>query len=487
MFMAYFFQFVALLSSLFLYGATDPFSRDRLNSFYDVYLCNEKSDLARASFGSRCSSRPPRPPAPPFVTGLLPIILVNHSGLPDDQVYIVVTGKDVSDANQIFLQINTSTGVGTLHNVMVGENATSYSYKFSDLPETTGGRVFYSPELRSGIVWFSLAVPLNMPVIAGPSIQQPGFNNSSDPNYLTNFDIAEYTFLKSGSPQIAADATAISFFSLPLFLDLAGATSASSTVGLYQPRSVILDHAASTFNAAYPTEKVQWNQLFLTSGGNTLRLLSPGKGIATPVFDKNYLNNAAAYTYSYLTDISNFYNGAPNELKMSVLVTNPSTATYNYSGKVVGSNFVFTSTNGGPVVSLPFNQTGPTYADTTTFKIFSGINFISPLPAAGTADDAVSKLLQEAIIAGLIPIPLADTLDLAYLPSHQSIYYTVNPLLTPPGATTGPWYDLYSKALHSLGIIYAFAFDEPLWPDVLLGGPFVENSSYLSITLGEVN
>ena len=137
-----------------------------------------------------------------------------------------------------------------------------------------------------------------------------------------------------------------------------------------------------------------------------------------------------------------------------------------------------------PDVTFPAPATSPTPTGTTTFDIFSAINFITPLPTAGTAADAISKLVQESIIASLIPT--TDTLSLSYLPAHQSSYYTVNSNLSSPGGTTGPWYDLYSKTLHSIGSIYTYGFDEPLWPQVLIGSPFTNGVTYVGITIGSV-
>jgi hypothetical protein len=122
----------------------------------------------------------------------------------------------------------------------------------------------------------------------------------------------------------------------------------------------------------------------------------------------------------------------------------------------------------------------------TSYLIFAAQNLTvaggAPQPTAGTAADAVSKLFEEAVIAGLVPT--TDTLSLTYLSNNQSNFYKVNSNLSSTGQSTGPWFDVYSKALHGLGSIYTYGFDEPLWPQVLLTGPFVNNSTYIGITIG---
>ena len=495
--------FVFISSTLFASGGnSETFSRKRLTNFYDIYLLQQKEELAKAGLTNHPSSTisnqlgsffpPPNPPPPPFKTGLLPIVLVNNSGLPDNQVYVLVTGVSLDSQFQVWGNIDTASGVAALQNVALTDNSTSFSYLLSELPATSGGHVIYIPEVRSGLIWFSMQNKLSMTVVnvspETPALQivQPNFTSPADPNYATNFDIFEVAYLLAGNPQVAADATAVSFFSLPLYGYLAGATSSSSNTGLYQPRSYIMSEAAALF-ATVPTAS-QWNNLLLKSGNSTLRLLSTGKAIAASLFDANYLDNAASYGYSYISDIwngvSSFYKD--NVCNMTVTVTVPFTATYTYQGNVIANAFVFTSSDAGAPspIAFPIPATSPTPNGTTTFKIFSAINFISPLPTAGTAQDALSKLFQEAIIAGLVPT--TNTLSLSYLSSNQGNFYTVNSNLSPAGQTSGPWYDLYSKALHSLGSIYTYGFDEPLWPQVLLGGPFTDNLTYIGITIGSV-
>ena len=55
------------------------------------------------------------------------------------------------------------------------------------------------------------------------------------------------------------------------------------------------------------------------------------------------------------------------------------------------------------------------------------------------------------------------------------------------GQASGPWLDLYSKALHGLGAIYTFGFDEPLFPDVqLVSVPLIEGQTYFGLTIGNL-
>lgn len=460
------------------------------NRFYDAYLAEQRAldDLVGLAAGGRhpdSFSPPPNPPAPAFVSGHLPIVLVNNSGHPDSSVYFLITGKDLGDTNS-WGNINTSTGVVTLQNVAPGDNSTSFMVPYSSLPRSSTGRVVYVPQTISGLCWVSIGSSLSMGV-SGGEIVQPNPTSPSDPDYYTLYDIFEYDFQIGSSPQVSCDASAVSFFCIPQYGYLAGATSASSNTGLYQPRDYIIGQLAAVFNSA--PESSQWNKLVLSSGGNYLRVLSTMKSMSIPAFDSNYLDNAAAYGYSYISDIwdgdGSFYK--TNDCTMTVTVTSPGDATYTYTGSVgLGDTFAFTSMDGGPDVTFLAPVNSETATNNTSYLIFAAQNLTvaggAGQPTAGTAADAVSKLFEEAVIAGLVPT--TDTLSLDYLAQNQSNFYTINSNLSSPGQSSGPWYDLYSKALHSLGSIYTYGFDEPLWPDVLLTGPFNENSTYIGITIG---
>jgi hypothetical protein len=323
---------------------------------------------------------------------------------------------------------------------------------------------------------------LNMPV-SGNSIVQPNFLSSSDPNYFTNFDIFEVAYTLLTTPNIAADATAVSFHSIPLYGFISTPSSTNSHTGLYQPRSFIMSHVASIF--ATSPEANQWNALFLKNGSTILRLLSTGKAMSntpTAIFDANYLDNAASYGYSYINDI---WSGASSFYRTHTLtMTIPNGSLDTYTG-VINLNNTITLTSSPHGYVVVFNAP-TTLSISTSTDIFSGITLVLSDNSPGAADGVqLYKLFEEAIIAGLVPT--ANTLSNPYLTANQSSYYTVNPNLSAPGSTTGPWYDLYSKALHSLGFIYSFAYDEPLWPQVqIFSNTLQANQTYLGITIGSI-
>ena len=480
------FGYLALLNA-----DTTTFSKDRLTNFFDAFLCEEKEVISEAgltcctcsylsAFPTAPPADPPPNPSPPTpMTGLLPIVMVNNSGLPDNEVYVLVQGRVPIGGPQVFVQFD-GAGVGTNHVVSTGENGSTYTYPLSYFPASSNGHVFYLEMIDSFLVLISLKSPLNIPVLA-TGIADPAFNNPNDPygNYTINWDQVEGAYVTT-TPNIAVDATAVSFFSIPLYVYLSTpAPGSGSNCGLSQTRSSIMSYLESVFSTVPPSpENAQWSNLVLHSGSTIYRSLSPGKAMAGGFFDINYLDNVGAYGFSYLNNIwtspSSFYRTNTLSIKIPNGLT--------YSGTVQGDN-TFLLKSGSNQVTFSAPVQGPPYTSSTTFNIFSGL----PLYSSATSDAdgvQVSKAFEEAIIAGIVPTTSLIDASTLYTLSSFKPYYQVNSNLTGLGTRTGPWYDLYSAALHACGLIYTFAYDEPLWPQVLLQSNTLETSTYIGITIG---
>ena len=431
-------------------------------------------------YGNETFLLPEDPLTPPFRPGLLPIALVNRSQLPESRVHVAVIGRNLSGA-QCFVQFDAA-GVGTLVPATEGDNASHYTCTLPELPAYAGGRVLYVPQINSALVYFSIDHPLNMPVNAPNAIVQPNFTYSPDPNYRTIFDIFEFAYVP-GTPNIAADATAVSFFAIPLYgyISTPGSCSAKNS-GLHQPRSQIMRQLESCFDSSESSS--EWAHLILKDGSRVLRVLSTGKAMtaAQPLFDPNYLDHASQYGSSFLQQIwtgeASFYRSHSLKLKL------PCGSRETYTGCVNPDHTItLTSEPSGykVVFAAPATARNPF---TTTQHIFSGEPLHVSDTSPGKADGVqLSKLFEEALVAGLLPT--ADTLSQEYLAAHQAQYYNANTVLSSLSQSEGPWYDLYSKALHSLGTIYTFAYDEPLWPGVLISSDScVPNKTFLGITIG---
>lgn len=484
-------RFIAFVSFLMsLHAAPDTFSEDRLVNFYDDFFCETRSALAGAGLAPSCSSprslpTPPTPTPPPNpgmpipVAGRLPIVIVNNSGLADTEVFVLVQGRVPIGGPQVFVDFAPS-GIGTNHQVTSGENGSTFTRPLSFFPPTADGHVLYLEQIDSFITLISLNSPLNIPVLPGDKIADPAFNDPADPynNFNIIWDQVEGAYVPT-TPNIAVDATAVSFFSIPLYVYLSTPNPGSgSNCGLTQSRTAILDYLAEVF-ATVPTapESTQWRQLLMGSGSTVYRALSPGKAMAGGFFDQNYLNNVGAYGYSYISDIWTGLSSFYRTHTLSIKIPNGLT----YSGNVQGSSIVLTS--GSNVVTLGTPVMGPPYTSSTSYLIFSGL----PIYTSATVDSdgiQVSKALEEAIIAGIVPTASLIDASTTFTLSSFRPYYQVNPNLQGLGDNTGPWYDLYSAALHACGLIYTFAFDEPLWPEVLLQSNTLLLGTYIGITIG---
>jgi len=266
-----------------------------------------------------------------------------------------------------------------------------------------------------------------------------------------------------------------------IYLSTADGGSASNC-GLTQTRNSVMSYLEQVFATVPPTpENSQWSNLVLKNGSTILRVLSPGKAIAGGYFDQNYLDNFSSYYYSYLYDI---WYGATAFYKTNTLsIKIPGGKVY--SGNASGNSLILTS--GSDSVTLGPVALGPPYASSASFSIFSANkDFFS---ATTNTSDAIQvcKAFEEAVIAGIVPTTsLIDASTLTTLSSFRP-YYQINSNLTGLGKVTGPWYDLYSAGLHACGLIYTFAFDEPLWPEVLLGSSTLQPTTYIGITIGKVD
>jgi hypothetical protein len=155
---------------------------------------------------------------------------------------------------------------------------------------------------------------------------------------------------------------------------------------------------------------------------------------------------------------------------------------YMFTGTVNENNeFVFTSGSGSvvrkigkPLDSVPF---------------FAGAQ--GAFDAANNTPEAVIvRELTSAFEVGLLPAPDNTLLNKDYFISKRSSFYKTNGYL-PPRATAGkgPWYDLYSQALHKAAgslPVYTFAYDDALAQDGTLHDSDGQEPHLVQITIGDL-
>ena len=207
--------FLATSLSLF---ANDTYSKQRLESFFDDFSCEQKDELSDAGLSDPCSDQssnvnPPPPPSgkpipPAPMSGMLPIVISNTTGLPDNEVYVTAVGKQTATgATNFFFQLDTTTG---LYTPVVASNTTyspTFSVLLSDFKKSTTGPhdyIAYIPEMVGGRFYFSIRRPMYLesddpvPPSAVNNLAAPQYYAFYDPNYNNLFETIEVTFFPNG-------------------------------------------------------------------------------------------------------------------------------------------------------------------------------------------------------------------------------------------------------------------------------------------------
>lgn len=505
---------LSCLSFTALSGANDTFSPSRLIHFGNTVIAEQKETLT-----------PTNPNAPVYKPGYVLMQIANNSGQPDSNVYLVVKGVNGS-SQDCYLAIGL--GIGAYVPVGTTTLSTTYSYPLSSLPGTTGQRFFYVPNpFTSARAYFSVNYPLLLQIQPDATtgiltIDDPSSFSLSDPNYYTLYDKFEFTYdLPTPAPgaNLFVNPTAVDFFSLPINLQMNNSVGSITNSGLTSSRNTILTGSQTTFTTYDMTSANVWNNLFLPfyvdpyAGSPSLitylRLASPATATAPgsttvnpdQAFPNDYLSNAATYGFDYINDgtpnsVWGFYSVPGNQLNIDTTelagifgpgVDSPLYPDYYYlTGTINGSNQFFFTNN----LPAPNTYTWFMNEPNTAYPFFSGGNFDDAGEANGTPGAVIVRQITSAFDVGLLPNTFASGtfMNQTYFLNNMASYYTSNPNWGPVAAVNGPFYDLYSKALHGFGdLIYTFAYDDELGQDGTLTGNVEALQSSLSVVLGTVD
>lgn len=512
-----------------LFSDSSTYSSDRLNTFYNEYISEEKEILLEAGFNQQNNEpgpnpNPPTPPTPPpLITGFFAIQLVNTTGLSDDRLFVVVKGQHTATI-QSFLLLG-SDGKGTYADVTDISQPFSPNYckRFSELPGQNNNRYMYVPQpLTSARVYFSIDYPLYMSNVKNVhnlwTIVDPSAFSLNDPNYYTFYDKIEFSYdIPAALPNanLYVDPTAVDFFSLPIAIQLINPLSTLTQSGLPIARATVFTSVQNTFNTYDTTTGHEWSKLFLTYVANpfnnptvlaNLRVVSPRSSInntvgpsANPLhaFPNDYLTNAT-YGFNYVNDVWNFYDSSlhTNTLRIDATELMPVGGTpsdFQYVGTVDHATGVFTfnSLTGGHTWTMQ-KPTGPVYS---TFPFFAGAQFNDDGEANLTPGAIIVRQFTAAFDVGILPINFTagNYMTQAYFISQKNLNRYYMPNLEWP-TSNGPFYDLYSKAIHSFKDInnnsyplYSFAYDDELGQDGTLNTNVEQKNSYLIVTLSNVD
>lgn len=407
----------------------------------------------------------------------MPMEIINDSGFPDNQVYIISKGISLDSGKDCLLKFDEK-GKGECVIVNDHTDAKQFSYPLSKL------KAINIPKIASGRLYISVGYPMDLYITKGENkiIDSDGFK-PRDSNYYTLHDKIEFSYTDAGT---WINPTAVDFFSLPIKIEQEGSQSGITSAGLSGTRESIFSQLHQVVEDNDRTNDKVWKKLFLNinEDGNVipLRFIAPGKAMIqnipnTKPFDENYLNNEKAYAYNYVDAVWNYYKNNELLIDASELKNFFKLNDYLFTGKVNENNeFIFTNQDGSykEVIAKPKHST-PFFAGAG--QEFDHVN--------NTPKAIIVRQLSSAFEVGLLPAADGAVIDKSYFVEYNSSFFTDNDRLGNP--KQGPWYDLYSKALHSFGHdqpIYAFAYDDALGQDGTLHDPNGDQISKVTVTLG---
>ncbi|MFL6248776.1 MAG: beta-1,3-glucanase family protein, partial [Thermoanaerobaculia bacterium] len=313
-------------------------------------------------------------------------------------------------------------------------------------------------------VYISIGQALCLTVNTGPAttISDPTGFDPLAPNYYVIYDKFEFHLVPPDPALnivggVWIDTTAVDFFGIPMTLTMNGLTA-----GLTQSRASLLSTLGNAL-AASPWSLLTLNAPSSLGGSAPLRVMSANEAIGSSNAAANFPSD---YFDDYIAAIWAFYESNQLSIDCSQLIgvngLNITAANSLFTGQVSNGNFVFTNAAPTTTVTLPLPTSndvlgcnGPTTSDPWT-------------PQDSTAQGVIVTALDAAMNTGILPLPPstpAPILMSPFDPSELPPYYQNSPQLPADmqsgGSNPGPWYNLYSAALHSTGdAIYAFAFDD---------------------------
>ncbi|MCC5034307.1 beta-1,3-glucanase family protein [Streptomyces sp. WAC 00631] len=344
----------------------------------------------------------------------LPLTVVNKTGAYDNSsiaVYIV--------GNEGGRQVRV-TPDGTLAPVSLSDNGPDGFTDYA-IPLAGGGDTRLTLPKMSGRIYVALGGRLKFKAVAdgngNPALQYPAGWVESDPSYDVLHDCAEFTYNDDG---MFCNTTMVDMFSVPLSIRLTGAKDQTAGELRAGGRAAVFRDLArhDAFAPLVLGEK---------------RVLAPGHGLDSGLFDRDYLAGAIGEAW-------NHYTGT--DLRVT---TNAGT----FTGRVSGGRFAFT----GPA-AVSFDR------PTTRDVLFCDGALAAP-------NDGTT---------GPVAAILGAALNRSVLRSHPS-----QPVTDPAAFYQREVTNHYARALHEVsadGKAYGFAFD-----DVAGFAPYIEDGAPSGFTL----
>lgn len=431
-----------------------------------------------------------------------PVEFVNQSQIAgDEDVYITIKGTDIQTGDSCFIAID-GNGKGTCQKVDATTDSTTFTYPLSTLKRDTSQALIQLPYLASGRIYISIGQPVRFQIEKQGKkkfiIVDPDGFKPRDPNYYTLYDKIEFSYVPPNKEGFGGgvwmNPTAVDFFSIPLRIEQEGSEVFKKT-GFSIPRMEIFDAISMRFMDQDKTSTQEWSKLFLTylqdEAQTVLRLMAPGKAMiqgvpGTNPMNEKLLSDQEKFGLNFTDFLWDYYSTKTlgidtGELQGAGVKLND----YLFTGKVDkdSQRLIFTNAS-DPSLRVSFAK------PKRSVPWFAGA--VDEFDASNNTPKAIIvRQLTSAFDVGLLPAEDAAILDRAYFDRarEEGKYYNENPLL-PKDSPTGPWFDLYSAALHMFGAdqpIYTFAYDDALGQDGTLHDPNPLEMSQATITIGDMS
>lgn len=402
--------------------------------------------------------------------------ITNNTTLNPNNIFILISGTKNNRHCYVHIKNSHEQQIIYLHN---GINSEHYASKLTDIENSKGKYTMLLEPLDSGRIYFSIDKPMKMGATCdGKSMEADPFD-ITDSNYNTVYDKIEFTYNENG---IWINPTAVDFFSIPIKVSIPNADTHCKESGFSNTKKKTIEKIKSVYDAhtTSKTKKV-WDKTFLYKNDTVLRIMAPGKMMT--YYNENSLDRKFTdryltsdyYGFNYVDFVWNYYKTHKLMMNCSELETTGIVNKLNdyiFVGSVVDDVFLFKNKSNTYFVELPrpccssclflagsgnYCHENNTYA-AVIIKFFTSIFSVGLLP-----------LENENVIVGR---DFFENID-------KNLYYQHNKLLP---ANTGPWYDLYSKAIHSATElpVYTFAYDDALCHD---GTLHARNKVHVNITL----
>jgi hypothetical protein len=382
------------------------------------------------------------------------ITIYNHSGYPDTQVYLVVTGNIPGGQAHLHLLTGALVSINTDQNTFTvkRDDGSEYPDKYCEWwftldqlhKNVDGSYSFTCPVIDSGRLYLSFRKPVYLHVNDGPAIRDVSDANNDDPSYKTVWDKFEWTLDGKG---LHANVTPIDFTAIPLQFSM--------------KRSVGADLGPTGFIGSRGT---------VTRCLNTNALLSPLRTPYRYYSPKAIDPTQAPITRPPITFPDNYFKPYVDWVWANRWQTAGSLKVaaggYNWTGQISGD--VLTLTVDGITPTETHTITKPTqdwdiFACAGVFNI-DKTNFPPPPPdsnkPAYDRDGAIRNEIVSALNRGVMHLPTDQW------PVSANYYLFASSTLTPPLPADKFRCNVYSQYLHNKdrvsinGLIYGFPYDD---------------------------